>query len=493
MAVFERRWRGWFVVAGVVLTLAAAAGAGCGGKGDGSAETAKGEATYFCPMHPTYVSDRPGDCPICNMKLVPIDDPNAAAEHAAGEAQSKTGERKILFYRNPMDPSVTSPVPMKDEMGMDYVPVYSDEISGGAGTGVEGYAPIRLTDEKIRLAGVQTARALSDRVARTVRTVGLVTPDERRVRRVQTKVSGWVEQLHVNFMGQAVSKGQPIVAIYSPELLASQEEFLRAREAAARAEGTGTADAARDLVEASRRRLRLFDVPESFIEEMERTGEPRRTVTLLAPVSGYVTSKEIFEGTQVAPGMELFTVTDLSRVWIEAQVYEYEAPFVKLEQEASLSLAYDPSVRLTGRVTYIAPFLDPETRTLTVRFEFDNPVGVLKPGMYADVELGIDAGEGIVVPESAVLDTGTRQIVFVDMGGGLFEPREVRAGAHAGGRVQILSGVAEGERVVVRANFLLDSESRMRAGISKASEPKPGTAGEPAAPAPPAHQHRGAQ
>lgn len=471
------RPQAWIVAVVAGLALALAVGAGCGGKDQQSATSTK-DAKYYCPMHPSYVSDRRGDCPICNMKLVPVGDEAAASEHLEGgapqggsEERPASGERKILFYRNPMNAEITSPVPMKDEMGMDYVPVFADEERSTGG--VAGYAPVRLTDEKIRLAGVQTAPAVHERPARTVRTVGIVEPDERRVWRVNTKIAGWVEKLSVNFTGQAVVKGQPILSIYSPELLASQEEFLRAREAAARHEGTSAMEgrrSAEDLVEAARRRLRLFDVPESFIEEIERTGEPKRAVTLLAPASGYVTSKEIFEGTRVEPGMDLFTVTDLSRVWIEAQIYEYEAPFVKVGQEASLALAYDPTVRLTGRVMYVYPYLNPESRTLTVRFDFANPDDVLKPAMYADVEFAVDFEAGILVPDSAILDTGTRRIVFVDKGGGLFEPREVRVGPRAGGRAQILSGVAEGERVVVRANFLLDSESRMRAGISSASE-----------------------
>jgi RND family efflux transporter MFP subunit len=475
------------VIVSMALTLVA--GAGCSGKGGETKDEASQEQQqkYFCPMHPTYISDRPGDCPICNMKLVPIKDEPAvevrAEEHSGHEAAPReeshaghetppSGERKILFYRNPMNPSVTSPVPMKDEMGMEFVPVYADEAEEGTATGVEGYATVRLSDDAVRLAGVQTAPAVRERIARTVRTVGLVAPDERRVHRVHTKIAGWVEKLFVNFTGQAVREGQPVLSVYSQELLSSQEEYLRALEAAsrtARSDTTVFRFPADDLLEAARRRLELFDVPEAFIEELETSGKPQKAVTLLAPASGFVTTKEVFAGQQIEPGMELYAITDLSIVWIEAQVYEYEAPFVHVGQEALLTLPFDPRVRLTGRVSYVYPYLDIESRTLRVRFEFPNPDETLKLGMYANVDLEIDAGEGILIPDSGVMDTGLRQIVFVEKSAGVFEPRAVELGIRSSGQAQILSGVTEGEMVVMRANFLLDSESRFRAGISKAA------------------------
>jgi RND family efflux transporter MFP subunit len=223
---------------------------------------------------------------------------------------------------------------------------------------------------------------------------------------------------------------------------------------------------AEELVRSSRRRLELFDVPQSFIAELERTKEPRRTVTLNAPASGYVTAKEVFTGSRVMPGMELFTVTDLSRIWIEADLYEYEAQAVRVGQQASLVPAYDPALRLKGKVTYVYPTLSPESRTLKVRYEFPNPGLRLKPQMYADVFLELDTASGVVIPDSALIETGLRQIVFVDLGGGSLEPREVQVGVRSDGKAQILSGVKEGERVAVRANFLLDSESRLKAALT---------------------------
>ena len=468
-------------------------------------------AKYHCPMHPTYVTDQPGDCPICGMRLVPIDQ-KAATAHAvkytcphhpdivsdkpgtcpvcgmdlvpAGaiakpERAAPSDGRKVLYYRNPMDPSVTSPVPLKDSMGMDYVPVYSGGTAGGSGA-VPGLVPIDIGPDGLRLTGVQTAPAVQERLVRTVRTVGTVIEDETRVRHVHTKISGWVEKLYVNFTGQAVRQGEPLLTIYSPELLASQEEYLRAMEAAARFASSDLVEVRRggaDLVDAARRRLQLFDVPDSQIAELARTGKPQRTVTLPSPVSGFVTAKHTFEGQQVEPSLELFTVTDLSQVWIEADFYEYEARALRIGATGRLTLPYDSGKALSGRISYIYPTVNPDTRTLRVRFEFPNPGFALKPAMFADVELDVDSGPGLVVPDSAVIDTGQRQVVFVAMSDGRFEPRLVQAGARSGGRAQILAGLSVGERVVTRANFLLDSESRLRAvieGLDRRGVGKPG-------------------
>ncbi len=448
--------------------------AGCG-RNSGSGKTgSQQQQQYHCPMHPTYVTDRPGDCPICGMKLVPIGpkEPKVPAGPSApaGAATAAAGARRILHYRNPMDPSVTSPVPMKDPMGMDYVPVYSDEVPAGAG--VEGHAPVEVSPEESGLAGLRTTVARRGTLARAIRTVGEVKADETRVSKVHSKISGWAERLFVSFTGQAVRKGQPLLSIYSPELLATQEEFLRARESAARFAQNDMPEVRRggaDLLEAARRRLLLFDVPQSFIDTLERTGQPQRAVTLEAPASGFVTAKDVFAGARIEPGVTLFTITDLSKVWVEGEVYEYEAPLVRLGQKARVTLAYDPSRAYTGRIRYIYPYLNTDTRTLRVRFEFDNPGLALKPGMYVDVELDAQVVQGVLVPEASILDTGPRQIVYVMTGEGRYEPREVTIGLRSGGTAQVLSGVKAGEVVVDRANFLLDSESRLRAAIGRSA------------------------
>jgi membrane fusion protein, copper/silver efflux system len=432
---------------------------------------------YYCPMHPDYHADKPGDCPICGMRLVKKEKKDAKATSAKPAAPAA---RSVLFYRNPMNPSLISPVPMKDEMGMDYVPVYADEAKGAAG-GIDGLAPVNAGQEGLRLAGVQTAVAERQELTRTTRAPGIVTPDESRVRHVHTKVAGFIEKLYVNYTGQQVRAGQPLLSIYSPELLATQEELLRARETAARFASSSLPEVRRggeELLAAARRRLELLDVPPSFISRLERTGQVQRTVTLTAPASGFVTGKEIFEGQEVQPGMDLLMLTDLSRVWIEADFYEYEARSLRLGQKVVVMLPYDPGVRFTGRVNYIYPILDPQSRTLKVRLEFPNPGLALKPGMYVDVTPELETREGIVIPDSAVIDTGVRQVVFVE-DHGAFVPREVRVGSRSEGKALVLSGIEAGERVAVRANFLLDSESRLRAAIAALPPARPQEGGVP--------------
>ncbi|MDD5759990.1 MAG: efflux RND transporter periplasmic adaptor subunit [Desulfobulbaceae bacterium] len=446
-------------------------------------EAEKTKETYVCPMHPQIVSDRPGTCPICSMDLVKAETsaPAPFVKQPAGKAKNDlddlfdepSSERKILYYRNPMDPSITSPTPAKDEMGMEYVPVYNDEVGSKASNsaGVEGMATIRVGEEALMLTGVQTSPARKETAKRTVRTVGIVVADETLVRHVHTKVRGWIETLSTNFTGQAVQKDTPLLSIYSPELLATQQEFLSAKRAAASM--VDAADPAikrmgNDLLQSAKRRLELFDVPKSFIEKLEKSGEPQRAVTLEAPISGFVTAKGVYEGQEIEPGMELFTITDLSHVWIEADLYEYEANLVEVGQEATLTLAFSPGTVIKGKVAYVFPYLSAESRTLKVRFDFPNPTLTLKPQMYVDVSLALAQAPGVTIPDSALIDTGVRQVVFVETAPGTFEPRQVKVGVRGGGKIQIMSGIKEGEQVVVKANFLLDSESRLRAALEKA-------------------------
>jgi multidrug efflux pump subunit AcrA (membrane-fusion protein) len=295
-----------------------------------------------------------------------------------------------------MNPEVTSPVPAKDDMGMNYVPVYADEAQSRRRAHA-GPRHRRDHGRGFRIAGVQTAPAIRQRLTRSTRTVGSVLADERRIRRVNTKIGGWVEKLHVNYTGQAVRAGDPVLAIYSPELLASQEEYLRARESAARFAASSIPEVRRgaeDLVASARRRLELFDVPQSFLATLERTGRAQRTVTLVAPVSGVVSAKQVVEGMAITPGLELFTLTDLSHVWVEAQFYENEARLLRLGQRAAVRLPYDPGHPLSAEVTFLSPTLSPESRTLAVRLELANPDGQLKPGMFVDVTSDLESAEG---------------------------------------------------------------------------------------------------
>lgn len=377
--------------------------------------------------------------------------------------------RKVLFYRNPMDPKVTSPVFRKDEMGMDYLPVYAEPAAAAP-------ANVAVAPEPLRLAGVATAPAVSGTLGRAVRTSGVVVPDETRIRHVHAKISGWIETLYASATGQRVRAGQPLLTVYSPELLATQEEYLRAKETAARFRGSSLPEVRRggeELLEAARRRLELFDVPRSFLARLDRTGRPERAVPLLAPASGYATGKEVFAGQQINPAMELYTLTDLSRVWVEASFSEAEAQALQVGQPVRVSLPYGAGREIAGRIGFLAPALAAESRTLQARIELANPGLALRPGMYVDVATELGSRSGTVVPDSAVIDSGLRQIAFVETGPGAFEPREVRVGLRADGKALLLSGVSPGERVATRANFLLDSESRLRGALEAARPAAP--------------------
>jgi RND family efflux transporter MFP subunit len=389
-------------------------------------------------MHPTFVQDGPGSCPICGMDLVPVPKASADTTHAAA---------------------------------------HPDERPSGTSGERPTHATVRASAEAVNLAGVRTAPAARGSLSRTVRAVGTVVADETRTHEVHTRISGWVESLSVDFTGQFVRRGDPLLTLYSPELVASQDEYVRARRAAAQFAESGLPEVrqgAEDLVTSARQRLLSFDVPAKLLDRLDAGGEAQRAVTLEAPTGGFVTAKEVFAGSRVEPDMTLFTITDLSRIWVDTAVYEQEVPLIRVGQTADVTLPYDTAFKRIGRVSYIYPTLDSSTRTIRVRVELANTEFALKPGMYANVDLGIESAEGVLIPEDAVLDSGVRKVVFVETGEGVFEPREVVLGLRTDGKAEVLSGVAEGEQVVVRANFLLDSESRLRSAIGATS----GTAGD---------------
>lgn len=479
--------RGWLLAIVALFLLALA-----GGYGYYHSVTVHGHAPesikelYTCGMHPWIIQDKPGDCPICGMKLTKLEgDAAKAAQPTKGQAAAPKkdeaedffsgggggGESKILFYRNPMNPAVTSKSPAKDEMGMDYVPVYEEEEAVGGDVG--GRAEVRLADDAIKRTGVQTFPVAVGELKSIARAVGRVVPDETRIKVVNTKVGGWIEKLHVNYTGQKVEAGQSLITIYSPELLATAEEYMKATAAAKRLAGSKSGamrDDSSDLAALAARRLSLYDLPKEALAEMEAAGKAPRTVTLKAPISGYVTGKEVFEGSKIEPGMALFTITDLTRVWVEADIYEYEAANVKVGGEAALSLPYQPGTRLSGKVSFVSPVVNEETRTVRARFEFPNSGLALKPGMYADVELATSSAAGFIVPDSALMDTGTQKLVYVEREPGVFEPRSVVVALRSDGKAALSSGVRAGELVVVKANFLLDSEARLRATITKMTQ-----------------------
>jgi Cu(I)/Ag(I) efflux system membrane fusion protein len=393
------------------------------------------------------------------MKLVPME------ETGGGEAKPP-GERKIAFYRSPHDPNATSKEPRKDAMGMDFVPVYEDELSGG-GAKIEGLAQVTIDPQRQQLIGLRTAEVTRGPVGGSWRTVGRVAVDETRVHHSNVKVAGFVEKIFVDFTGRSVRKGEPLFSIYSPEVVSAQNEFLLAKrtsEALARSGMMqGSAD---DLVASARQRLKYWDIPDSTIAELERTGKARRTIDLVSPMAGVVTKKEVVMGARLEAGAMPYEITDLSTVWVLADVYESELSKVKMGMAAELSLQSFPNRTFKGKVVFIDPLLGKDTRTAKLRIAFPNPKGELKPEMFGEVVLKSGERQGLRIPADAVVRSGTRDVVFVAAGDGKFQPREVQLGAPAGEAVEIVRGLEAGEKVVTRANFLVDSESRLRASLA---------------------------
>ena len=326
---------------------------------------------------------------------------------------------------------------------------------------VRGMADVEVSHERRQATGVRTVPTARRLLTMRLRTTGLVVADERRVRTIQTKVSGWVDELLVSFTGASVKAGEPILSIYSPELVAAQREYLLARHT-----GHGARGDEQRLLESARNRLRYLDLTEAQIAALASSGRPQRAVVLHSPIAGYVTVKPVYQGMYVTPEMQLYRVTDLTRLWIWADVYENEMSLVTVGQIATIALPSTPDRRREATVSYVSPTIEPATRTLRVRFDVDNRDEELKPGMYATVELASPLGDALAVPEEAVIDTGERRVLFVEIAAGRFQPREVKLGRKGEGYYEVLEGLGEGERVVVSAQFLLDSESRLRGAAS---------------------------
>ncbi len=321
-----------------------------------------------------------------------------------------------------------------------------------------------VSPERQQISGVKYGRAEYRSLERGIRTVGRLEFDEKKITTVSPKIGGWVEDLYVDYTGKMVRKGQPLLSIYSPDLVSAQEEFLLALKikkiytAEPPAEGSSQGEA---LLESARKRLLLWDITPQQVENLEKSGESKKNLVLYSPVDGFVMEKMVFKGMGIMPGTSLYKIGDLSSVWVIADIYEYELPFVQTGQKALITLAYYPGESFEGTATYIYPSVDPKTRTAKVRFDLPNPDFKLKPEMWANVDLKIPLGRRLVVPEEAVMDSGAMQIVFVDRGQGHFESRPIQVGSRAQGYYEVLSGLREGEKVVTSANFLIDSESRL--------------------------------
>jgi Cu(I)/Ag(I) efflux system membrane fusion protein len=366
-------------------------------------------------------------------------------------------------------------------------------------TAAEDVPQIEISPEQQQLIGVKTVKVAVKSMQKVIRTVGRIEADEQKLATINTKVEGWIEKLYVDYTGRYVRKGEPLVGIYSPELLATQQEYLSilkwtAKKTVPEEQPGADAQSGRDqkkseapsepvselrdmiandakaTVAAARERLRLWDISEEQINRIEETGKPIRTLIIYSPVSGFVTQKAAIQGMKVMPGEKLFDIADLSTLWILADIYEYELPFVRVGQQARITLAYFPGREMTSRIDYIYPTISADTRTAKVRLTLQNPKGDFKPQMFTNVEIRISLGKKLVVPESAVIDTGVEQVVYVDRGNGVYEPRVVQVGLRADGAVEVLRGLKGGEKVVSSANFLIDSEAQLK-GVKPLRKP----------------------
>lgn len=352
----------------------------------------------------------------------------------------------------------------------------------------EGYTGVHITPERQQLIGVKTDEVITRNLIRDIRTVGIIEADETKIARISIKFTGWIHDVFVDYVGKYVRRGEPIFTVYSPELVSTQQEYLlalRAQDSFGKSSFPEISSSAKSLLEATRERLLLWDIPDSEIRRIEKTGRPIKYLTLYSPISGYVTKREAFPQKMIMPSDVVFEIVDLSSVWLLADIYEYELPLIKEGQEATLSLSYYPTDVFQGNVTYVYPTLETKTRTVKARFEFKNEDTKLKPGMYANVELEVPLGERLSVSGDSVIETGERNIVFVAMGDGYYEPREVKVGQKAEGYYEVLTGLKEGESVVRSAAFLVDSESRLKAALESFGAGMPGHGGmEPVSEAP---------
>ncbi len=421
----------------------------------GAPATADRRVLYYVdPMHPSYTSDKPGIAPDCGMALEPV--------YADASPPAAVPERKVLYYRDPEVPSYTATTAgLNPETGNTLEPVYAEGAAPMAHAGA-----IRIPAERQQRAGVTFATVEATDAGRIVRAVGTVAYDEASLQRVHARADGWIEQVHVDATGQRVERGQPMLTIYSPELLASQEELLlarRARDVMRNSPLGSAADQGEALLRAARRRLELWRLSEAQIQQVLETGTPIRDITLYAPVSGVVLQRNAFPNQRVTTDSDLYTLANLDRVWVMANVYE--ADFAAIRTGAPARVLPPPGTGarpVSATVEQIQPAVDPLTRTLEARLGLRNPGWRLRPGMYVDVEFPLAGERRLTVPADAVLDSGDRQVVFVDLGQGYLVPKDVRTGERIGDRIVVTSGLSEGESVVASGTFLIDAETRLR-------------------------------
>ena len=428
---------------------------------------------WYDPMKPEVHFDHPGKSPFMDMQLEP-----KYAEEAPTPAA--VAQKKVLYWYDPLKPEVHFDHPGKSPfMDMQLEPKYAEEtLAAGASAPPPGFSVVRIPLERRQEIGVTTARVEKRMIGGSIETNGSIAEDEGRLTAVNAKFAGYIERLYVDRTGEPVRRGQPLLAVYSPDLVATERELLLAAENARRL-SSASPQAATDasaLLAATRQRLRLWDIPDSEIERIEKSGQVSKTLTLSSPASGVVLKKDAVAGLAVMPGMPLFTIADLSTVWVLADVYQSEMALAAAGIPAVVSASFLPGETFRGRVDFIYPTLTEETRTVKVRLVIPNPKGLLKPGMFVRVSLAGKAREVLAIPRNALIQTGERQIAFVEQSAGVYAPREVVTGMQGKDFTEVLSGLSEGETVVTSADFLIDSESRIGA-IGAAPE---GAAGQPA-------------
>ncbi len=451
-----------FSVVAILLAIAAAFLVGkWQGAGPAAPEEKGGRKIlyYVDPMHPAYKSDKPGIAPDCGMRLEPV-------YADGGGAEAPADNRKVLYYQDPQDPAYKSDKPgLNPETGNDLEPVYADAPPP---------ATLQISPEKQRMIGVKFGVVEWGTTASSLRTVGKVAADERRIQKVNSKVEGWIDKVYADFTGRVVRKGEPLLTLYSPEMLATQQEYLlavKARKVLADSEVSGIAAQSESLLGAARKRLELWDLSDAQIDEIARTGKPVKNITLYSPAGGFITVRNAYPNQRIMPDTELYEITDLSHVWIIADVFESDIPKIRMGQGATVRLSYRPGRNFAARVTYILPEVDPNTRTLKVRLEAANAGMQLKPEMFVDVELRLAAARALLVPSDAVLDSGLRKTVFVDHGNGHLEPRQIETGDSFDGKTTVLSGLAAGERIAISGVFLIDSEAQLKGVSATATAP----------------------
>jgi RND family efflux transporter MFP subunit len=414
---------------------------------------------WYDAMNPQNHYNKPGKAPD-GMDLVPM--MVAPQSQLSITTTSETAQHKILYWYDPMHPVYKSDKPgVAPDCGMTLVPKYADEKD--AGQLPQGAIVVPL--EKQALAGVRTALVERKALAREIHTTAEIVADESRISHVHVKVSGFIDRVEVNSIAQLVRKGEPLFTFYSPDLMATEEEYLIAKRGDSTlgsAPFKEIAQGAQSLLESTRERLRYWDISEEQIRQLDQSGKASRTLTIYSPVSGFITDRKAFPQASITPDTEIYTISDLSNVWALADIYENEVPFVRVGQRVTFTLSYYPGKTYSGSISFIYPTVDPQTRTVKVRVQLANPGYILKPQMFADAQVHVDYGTQIAVPREAVVDSGTEQQVFVAQAGDIFVPRKVTLGATVDDQVVVLSGLKAGETVVTSGNFLIDSESRLK-------------------------------